>query len=417
MLAYLSLLRRHPELLGFGVLLTFSSSLGQTFFISVFGAEIRGDFGLSHGDFGAVYSIATLLSAGTLLWAGKLVDRVPLERFTLVVVAGLALATGLLALAPNALILGVAIYGLRLAGQGLCTHTSITAMARSFDGARGRAISIATLGLPVGEMAFPPLGVAAITLGWRLGWGLFALALLGGLLPLLIWLLRRAFRRMERSPAAGDGDGGAADSERSWSRMEVLRDPRFYLLMPGMLASSVVITGLFFHQVHIVESKGWSLIVFASAFTGYAIASVTSALVIGWLIDRFSARVVVKLLLPVLIAGCLMLASFDAALVIWPMMITLGFAQGGHASTQAALWAELYGTAEIGSIRSLTAALGVFGSALSPVTLGWLFDFGMSVETVVIGCAVFTLIGWSLYFPALRMPVTAPAKASTRHMT
>ena len=46
-----------------GVLLIFSSSIGQTFFISLFSGEIRNEFNLSHGIFGTFYSVATLTSA------------------------------------------------------------------------------------------------------------------------------------------------------------------------------------------------------------------------------------------------------------------------------------------------------------------------------------------------------------------
>ena len=51
-----------PEL-SLGVLLVFSSNIGQTFFISLFSGEIRNEFNLSHGMFGIFYSVATLTSA------------------------------------------------------------------------------------------------------------------------------------------------------------------------------------------------------------------------------------------------------------------------------------------------------------------------------------------------------------------
>ena len=41
----------------FGVAMAFCSSLGQTFFISLFSSEIRSELGLSHGAFGT-YSVS-----------------------------------------------------------------------------------------------------------------------------------------------------------------------------------------------------------------------------------------------------------------------------------------------------------------------------------------------------------------------
>ena len=77
----LSFLRANARLLAFGVLMTFCSSMGQTFFISLFSGEIRTAFALSDGDFGSLYAVATLGSAAVLLWAGRLIDRLPLPVF------------------------------------------------------------------------------------------------------------------------------------------------------------------------------------------------------------------------------------------------------------------------------------------------------------------------------------------------
>ena len=68
------LLATTPEL-SLGLFLIFSSSVGQTFFISLFSGEIRNAFNLSHGMFGIVYSVATLTSATLFFWLGKLTDQ------------------------------------------------------------------------------------------------------------------------------------------------------------------------------------------------------------------------------------------------------------------------------------------------------------------------------------------------------
>ena len=58
-----------------GALLTFMSGFGQTFFISIFAGEIRAEFGLSHGEWGAIYAMGTTASAVVMVWAGALADR------------------------------------------------------------------------------------------------------------------------------------------------------------------------------------------------------------------------------------------------------------------------------------------------------------------------------------------------------
>ena len=56
-----------PKLLLYGFLIVFFASYGQTFFISLFNAEIRIFYNLSDGEFGLVYAISTLLSSFLLI--------------------------------------------------------------------------------------------------------------------------------------------------------------------------------------------------------------------------------------------------------------------------------------------------------------------------------------------------------------
>ena len=88
-MAYWTFLMRHPRLLLFGVLLTLFSSFGQTFLISIFVPQILADFSLHSGQFGTLYAAATLCSAASLPFFGKLLDRCDLGRYTLAVGLGL----------------------------------------------------------------------------------------------------------------------------------------------------------------------------------------------------------------------------------------------------------------------------------------------------------------------------------------
>ena len=47
---YLQFIKENLSFLAAGFLLSFISGLGQTYFISIFGAEIRDEFGLTNGD-------------------------------------------------------------------------------------------------------------------------------------------------------------------------------------------------------------------------------------------------------------------------------------------------------------------------------------------------------------------------------
>ncbi len=373
----------------FGLLVAFWSSPGQTFLISLFGRELREAFGLSHGDFGALYTLATLTSAACLLPAGGLIDRLPLAVFSRWVVLGLSAAALGLAFVAGPVSLFFAVFGLRFTGQGLMSHIALTAMARRYRQERGRALAVAALGHPLGEAIFPPLVVwALLILEWRFLWIGFAVLITLSLLPLLPVLLKRT----DRQDGAGPEDLAAADaSQRQWTRAELLRDPRFYLLTPLAAAAPAIGTGILFHQVHIVALKGWSLEWWGACFVLYALGSVFANLATGAAVDRVSARRLAPITLLPMIAYLIVLAIGDDPWLAALILALMGVNAGAAGVTLTALWAELYGTAHLGAIRALASALMVFASALGPVAMGALFDAEVTIAAIAYGCAAICL--------------------------
>lgn len=74
--------------------------------------------------------LATIASAATLPWLGRTLDLMPgwkVVRFTM---PALAFACFLVAVAPNVVVLGLAIYLLRLFGQGMMTETALVETGR-----------------------------------------------------------------------------------------------------------------------------------------------------------------------------------------------------------------------------------------------------------------------------------------------
>ena len=399
--SYLRLVASQPRLLGFGFAMTFASSIGQTFFIGAFGPSIQQDFALSHGEWGGIYMAGTLLSAALLPWTGAQIDRLPLGRYTGLVVTAMVFAAAFMALVPAAGFLIVAIFLLRQTGQGLASHTGTTATARHSGAHRGKAVALAALGFAAGETILPLLAVLAIAaVGWRVAYGGSAVVLALVLPPILWALLRGSQLGPPSSSAAGAGAGDGAAG--SWTRREVLRDGRFYLLLPAVLAPSFVGTALFFHHLALAELKGWSAAWLTGSYWVYALGTVLATLAAGPLIDRISAvRVLPGFLLP-LAGGLLVIWAFDDPIWAWPYLFLMGLTSGIAFTAITALWAEAYGLDHLGAIRSLAAAISVFASALGPAVMGGLMDGGVSVEAICLGFAFYCLIASLLLVVGLR---------------
>ncbi|MCV0398116.1 MAG: MFS transporter [Rhizobiaceae bacterium] len=383
---FLSFLRENARWLGGAFLMTLFSSFGQTFFISLSAGEIRSEYGLSHGQFGLLYMAGTLASALTLPRVGAIVDIWSVRKVTLVIVPTLAAACLLMALSHHILLLALTIYLLRLFGQGMMSQNAFTAVGRWFAGQRGKATSVTAIGVNAGEATFPFLFVLVSgMLGWRGAWIAGAIVLLVVALPLIAGLVAA-----ERTPRSTDPALPAVNA-RDWTRGEVLRDPLFPLLLMGTMAPGFIGTTIFFHQVYLVELRGWSLEVFAASFTFMAAMVVTFSLISGQLIDRFSAVAMLPSFLVPLALACLVLAGVEAQWGSLVFMGLLGISYGFQNTLFGALFPEIYGVRNLGAIRAMIVAVMVFGTAAGPGLTGWLIDIGVSYPAQIAFMGVYCL--------------------------
>ncbi len=371
-----------------GLLLTVFSSFGQTFFIALFASDIRAAFNLSHGGLGWVYMIATVASATTLIFVGKVVDHAPVAVVAGGVCLGLSLVCFSLAWVDSVFGLVLTLFGLRLFGQGLMTHTAMTAMGRWYAQERGRAVSLTGLGHQIGEGVLPLLVVSLLSVvAWTQVWQGASLMMLLVALPLIVLLMR-----VERLPR-GTAPESEASSQRQYTRSEVLRDPLFWVLCSTTLMPAFIGTSFFFHQQHVGDVKDWSYTFIATTFSVMAVSNILFALLAGVLIDKFCATRLLSIYLLPLACACLVMYQFNHPNALWVYMILLG-ASGGTANTLLnAIWPEIYGTKHLGSIRSLVMAGMVFSSALGPGVTGWFIDQGVDFPSQTLVMAVCCLLG------------------------
>ncbi|MEL6546250.1 MAG: MFS transporter [Myxococcota bacterium] len=363
-----------------------SSSAGQTFFVSLFSGEIRAELGLSHGDFGWLYTIATVCSAVALSVLGQSADRFHPVPLAAAVLLGLSCAALGMSFASGVWFLGAAVFGLRFCGQGMLSHIMFTALGRWFTRSRGRALSLAGLGFSVGSASLPWAATHALDAwDWRHVWlltaGIYLLALIPAL-GLLALALRRFEPEQDRTVQATPESPGD-----SWSRGAMLRDPRWYAVMPGVLMPPFVITGVLFHQIHLVETKAWSLGHFAGAYPAFAGCAVVVSLASGPLVDRFGAARLLPFYLVPMVAGLCVLGLGEDLGVIPVFMALFGSTSGAAVIVLGALWPELYGVTHLGAIRSVIMMAMVFATALAPGLMGALLDRGVRIESQCLALA------------------------------
>jgi MFS family permease len=396
----LAFVRENGRWLAGGFLLTLFSSFGQTFFIGLFGNDLRQSFDLTAGAFGGIYMVATLLSAASLPWLGRTLDIAAGWKVTAFTIPALALACVLMGSAESIVALTIALFMLRLFGQGMMTEIALTEIGRWFDANRGKAMAWVTPGFQIGNAILPVVAVGlAGLIGWRGVWIAAAV-----LLVVIAWPALIALSRVERAPQSKDVASSQPRTARDWTRGEVIRDPILYILLAGTLAPPFIGTTIFFHQGYLIALRGYDPLVFASAFPVMAGTTIVFGFVCGYLVDRFGAlRVLPLFLLP------LAVASLAGGLItpvwgIYVFMLLLGVSNGFTQTLLGALWPEVYGTANLGGIRAITVSAMVFATALGPGITGLAIDLGVPLPEQMIWMGAWCLVGcFALAFAASRV--------------
>jgi len=388
----IDIVRSNFKIIIFGFVFTFFSSIGQSFFIGLFNSDIREELNISHGEVGTIYGIATLCSSLALIWVGKKIDDLKLVNYSLLVVIFLSLAALFFSFVNGIILLAMGIFFLRLSGQGLMAHTASVSTSRFFNQSRGKALSYIWVGMSFGEFLLPIIIVYLLTfIYWRNLWQGFSLLIIL-LLPIFTYLTVKEISIFSREKKNENNDNKVIDSIKSWTRSEVLKDFKFYSILPAKLASSFIITGIVINQTFIIESKDWGKFAMAQSFMIYSILTVVTLFFSGFLVDKFTSKKVFPLLNVPLLLSLIVLATFDHPYTAFVFMGLMGISNGLTNVLMVSFWAEIYGVNYLGSIKALTGSLMVFSTALATAVFGILIDLGHSIENIANYCSVYTAI-------------------------
>ncbi|MDA7811560.1 MFS transporter [Candidatus Pelagibacter sp.] len=365
----------------FGFIFTFFSSFGQSYFLGLFNSSIRDALSITHGQFGSIYASATLCSSLLLIWVGKKIDDVNIFKFALFVIILLAFACFFFSKVSSVFLLFIAIFLMRFSGQGMMSHTASTTISRYFTRTRGRALSISWFGLSSAEFIMPVLMVYLLTIiDWQNLWLIFSITVLI-ILPIASFLLIKNLNLDSREAS----DQNIKEVEiKQWSRREVIKDYRFYIISLNMLAMPWIFTGFAVFQSFVQTSKGWGPYVIAQSFMSYSILSVLTLFLSGFLIDKFTSRKLLIYMNIPLLFSVVVLYFFDTPITAFLFLGLVGISNGFANILGSSTWAELYGVKYLGSIKALTTALMVFATAFGTALFGLLIDLGFTVGDIAL---------------------------------
>jgi len=383
----------NKKIIIFGFIFTFFSSFGQSFFLGLFNAPIRNELGITHGQFGSIYAVATIFSSLLFIWAGKKIDDFRLLNYSFFVIILLFFSTLFFSFINSIYFLAVGIFLMRFSGQGLMGHTSTTAISRYFDKSRGRALSTIWFGMSTAEFIFPVLVIYFLTIySWRSVWqGISIIVIL--ILPLII---NSTIKKINLESREDELEEKIKTKIKSWKRTEVLKDFRFYIISSNMLAMPWIFTGMAVYQSFISESKLWEIYTIPKAFMVYSIASIITLFSTGFLVDKFTSRKLIPIMnIPLLLAMVVLFYS-KQEISAYFFLGLIGISNGFGNILGSSTWAEIYGVKYIGSIKALTTAFMVFATALGTAVFGILIDIGFTIENIAFICGSYIILSISI---------------------
>ena len=385
----------NKKIIIFGFIFTFFSSFGQSFFLGLFNAPIRNELGITHGQFGNIYAMATIFSSVLLIWVGKKIDEYQIFYYSFFVIILLFLSSLFFSFINSIFLLAIGIFLMRFSGQGLMSHTSTTTISRFFEKSRGKALSTIWFGLSSAEFILPVFVTYFFVIySWRTVWQGIAIIIIL-FLPIVIFNTIRSVKLESREK---DQNPKINLKIKSWRRVEVIKDFRFYIVSLNMLAMPWVATGVFVYQSFITESKMWSIYTIPKAFMVYSITSIITLFFSGFLVDKFTSRKLIPLMNIPLLFAMLVLFYYEQEISAFIFLGLIGVSNGLANVLGSSTWAEIYGVKYIGSIKALTTALMVFSTAFGTAVFGVLIDSGYDIENIALIAGIYIIASLALLF-------------------
>ena len=358
-------------------ILTFCSAFGQTFFISLYSAEIRQEFNLSHGQWGLIYSTATLSSAILILLVGGYADKLSARNMSAIVIFGLMAFVFGMAMNSSYVFLIFIILGLRFFGQGMLGHLAMVYCGKWFSKNRGKAVAVANSGYTLAEASLPTIFVMLMGIFvWERTWFISFIICILILLSIVMFLTVERDKKEDENTETNQ----TGMNNISWTRNEMLKNWVFWMALPGLMTSPMFTTTLFFHQVHLADVKGWEMSDFVILIPFYSFTSLFSLYIFGYLVDRFNTKNILPFFMLPLILGFTTLASASSYLTLILVFVFLGTTVGAYSVVYGTFFPEFFGTKNLASIRTVGLAVMVLSSAIGPVLSGYFIDLGYEID-------------------------------------
>ncbi len=339
----------------------------------------------------STYSIYSLLATLLMLLAGMLVDRfgAGIMIFTGAVTYFVGMALPGISSSPYAFAIGYIIF-LSWSDQVVYVG-AMSNLAKAFPDRRGLTMSMAAVGISLGEIVFPPLCQKFIeTMGlsgqfWMMALILTAVCLIG----LLLCPTPPDDYLPEGFQLSGEGEDDAENPDvdkpkgfiqKDWKMM--LKDPAFYILF--IISIIGAMTGIM-----LMSQSSWMAQEIAQVtpaqgawlVSAGGVAAFVGKLFCGWLGDKINRLNLMIVIFVVMAIVMIMMLFCEGKAIYFVVVMLLGvFFSGGFSATTPAITSDLFGT----KYFALNFSIIMCSLPIGMATVPWIATLGLKTGSFVV---------------------------------
>ena len=376
---------------------------GRTQGLGLITEPLLQDLQIDRVSFARINLCATLIGALFSIGVGRLIDRFG-SRIVLTVVAVL-LALVVLGMSVTQQIVAIAILITltRGLGQSALSVVSITIVGQWFVRRLNLAMAIYTIALSIGFMvAFPWIGTIVQLSGWRAAWWLIGLALLFGLAPLALLLVRRSPESCSIDP-----DGEPVDLSHElrtdYTLTQALSTPSFWVFGISSAIYGLIASGIALFNESILAERHFDAATYYRSLVIVALTSLVGNFLGGWIASKWQMKRLLSFAMVLLAGSLLSLPHVATQIHVAIYAAVMGIAGGFVIVIFFSYWSAAYGRKHLGKIQGAAQALTVIASALGPLILAETHSrtgsYAVIFYMLAIVVTVLALLAWFVNTP------------------
>ncbi|RFU70481.1 MFS transporter [Peribacillus saganii] len=281
-------------------------------------------------------------------------------------------------------------------GFGFASYITVSvAIVRWFKKKKGLMISIVVVGMAAGPMIYTPLNIFLIDkIGWKLLFVLYGGVYALVFLPLYVLFYRDRPMAKEsgpyeqHAPVLKKGETSIAPSILS-----IFRHPITWLLITANFICGFTDIGLIHsHLVPLGENREYSRTLIANAMILYGVFNILGTIVIGYITDVFSNKILLFILFGIRLVALFLLIFVDQPIGLFVFALLYGLTDIATITPFTMLVSNIFGINRMGSAVGLIGFFHQFGAATGSLIPGYLFSLSSNYGSTLWLCVVLLIV-------------------------